>query len=161
MAWNTGFGWVTIPQGCKIFYPANYVALLDSINSVTNGDATQIVIQNDISDFVKQTDLSSSITDVAGLTYGVKKCYKIGNVITLSIQAQNNTGSSIAAGSTLFTLPNDAHHGTTYMRLNCMSGVAGSVGFAICTIDNLGNATNTVALNDGAYFWLNVSYAFA
>lgn len=58
--------------------------------------------------YYKMQDLSSEITDVAGLTYDVKSLYKCGNVCTLFVRAKNETGSDIANASTLFTLPTGA-----------------------------------------------------
>lgn len=66
------------------------------------------------------TDLSSDITDVAGLTYDIKKAYKIGNVIILTIYAANNTGSTITADTTLFRLSNNLQPSVnliTYARI--------------------------------------------
>lgn len=101
-----------VPQGNQIFYPVDYKAAIDTLINYTGGNMTSIALKDDITDaalnargYYKMEDLSSGITDVAGLTYETKKLYKCGNVLTLFVKATNNTGSDIANGSVLFTLP--------------------------------------------------------
>ena len=51
MYWlDTDNNLVSIPQGCKVFYPADYVLWLDTAYGATNGDATDIALKSEISD---------------------------------------------------------------------------------------------------------------
>ena len=101
---------VSIPQGCKLFYPVDYKGFVDDLVMYTNGDATALAKNEDITDtalnargYYKMQDLSSGITDVAGLTYVTKKAVQQGNYVTMIVRARNTTGSSISANTTLFT----------------------------------------------------------
>ena len=44
---------VEVPQGCKLFYPADYALLIDDLNNYTNGDVTALAKKSDLTDFVK------------------------------------------------------------------------------------------------------------
>ena len=109
---------VSIPQGVKMFYPADYVLWLDTANARTNGDANSIALLTDIDDtaladrgYYKMQDLSSDFTLNANLTYGYTKLYKTGNVVTLDIKVSNTTGSAIQMNSTtspLIVVPQSA-----------------------------------------------------
>ena len=123
MYWlDTDGNLVDIPQGVKVFYPADYVLWLDTAVSTTNGDATDIALKSEITDtalatrgYNKTVDLSAQITDVAGLTYTTKKAYKTGNIVTITIQGANATGSAIEAEANLLQLgsglaPTDGSH---------------------------------------------------
>ena len=49
MGWKNGNDeYVEIPQGCKIFYPADYVLLMDDLYNYTNGDVTKLAKKSDI-----------------------------------------------------------------------------------------------------------------
>ena len=51
MYWlDTDGNLVDIPQGVKVFYPADYVLWLDTAVSTTNGDATDIALKSEITD---------------------------------------------------------------------------------------------------------------
>ena len=59
MYWLDGDGnFVTTPQGCKFFYPADYVLLIDDLNNYTNGDVETLA---------KKTDLASDKTELQGI----------------------------------------------------------------------------------------------
>lgn len=49
-------------------------------------------------------DVSDQITDVAGLTYAIKKAYKVGNLVSLTIKATNSTGNTISSFASLADL---------------------------------------------------------
>ena len=113
MAWFDSDGnLVSIPQGCKLFYPVDYKGFVDDLVMYTNGDATALAKNEDIADaalnargYYKMQDLSSNaITEVTGLTYAVKRVYKNGNIITLTLRIKNETGSDISANTPLGTL---------------------------------------------------------
>lgn len=112
MAWfDTDGNLVSIPQGCKLFYPVDYKGFVDDLVMYTNGDATALAKEEDITDtalnargYYKMQDLSSGITDVAGLTYSIKKAYSIGNIAFIDITAVNETGSEISANAELFNV---------------------------------------------------------
>lgn len=49
MAWkNTDNEYVDIPQGTKLFYPADYVLFTDTLYSYTNGDVGNIVLKGEL-----------------------------------------------------------------------------------------------------------------
>ena len=166
MYWlDTDGNLVDIPQGVKVFYPADYVLWLDTAVSTTNGDATDIALKSEITDsaladrgYNKTSDLSSSITDSAGLTYSIKKLYKIGNVITLSIKAKNETGSAISADTELFTMPNDTYISSSALIVSAL--VDGTACYA-----RIGYSTNKVNISaqiaNNSTLCIFVSYAIA
>jgi len=105
MAWfDTDGNLVSIPQGCKLFYPVDYKGFVDDLVMYTNGDATALAKEEDIADealnargYYKLQDLSSEIADVTGVTYLGKKAYKIGNLVNLTIVARNDSGAEMAS----------------------------------------------------------------
>ena len=64
---------VTTPQGCKFFYPADYVLLIDDLNNYTNGDVTSLAKKSDI-----PTALNAYLTSLAG--YDATKTQTLKNV---------------------------------------------------------------------------------
>ena len=51
MAWfDTDGNLVSIPQGCKLFYPVDYKGFVDDLVMYTNGDATALAKNEDITD---------------------------------------------------------------------------------------------------------------
>ena len=101
-------GTSSVPQGNLIFYPVDYKAYLDTLHKYTDGDPDNLALKSDLVGLVPQQDLSSEITEVAsGLTYVLKKAYKTGNVVNLSIDVENNTGSAINENTTLFAIGSD------------------------------------------------------
>lgn len=157
MAWyDTNVNLVYIPQGCKIFYPAWYSGFVDSLGQREDIDwsAEKVVSQDQLVGYVKQTDLSSEITDKAGLTYSYKKAYKVGNVVTVCIRATNSTGSTIASGTELFTLgsgllPIGNLILCTYLADNIISiGINYQTGK--CSIDGA-FANNSIIIISGSY----------
>ena len=44
---------VDIPQGCKLFYPADYVLFDDSLVKYTNGDVSKLALKTDIPTVIK------------------------------------------------------------------------------------------------------------
>lgn len=152
-------GW-QIPVGHDTKYPANLrdkLQRLPDMPSVSqNVTETYVVNYNGTTKkctfaeinawlssngYEKQVDLSDQITDVAGLTYQFKKLYKIGNVLTLTIRAKNETGSQIAAGTTLFTLPSGAYQTTTIFHFN------GGLGSSTSMFNFGNNGAEAVASN--------------
>ena len=167
MAWfDTDGNLVSIPQGCKLFYPVDYKGFTDDLVMYTNGDATALAKNEDITDtalnargYYKLQDLSSGITDNAGLTYTTKKVYKIGDVVFMTLTAKNETGSTIASGTTLFTVgsglvPSADVRPSITLRVN-----------SINTETNLRIMSGTGAtlvnneLEDGCLIYIAVSYA--
>ena len=104
-----------VPQGNLIFYPVDYKAFIDTLYDYTEGTPSELALKSDLAGLVAQEDLSSQITDVAGLTYDVKKCYKTGNVINLSILA--TTTSNLSVSDELFTISSSAGVGLVNMFL--------------------------------------------
>ena len=155
MAWfDTDGNLVSIPQGCKLFYPVDYKGFLDDGVMYTDGDFTSLAKNESITDsalnargYYKMQDLSSGITDLAGLTYGIKRLTLCGNVATLTIRAENKTGSEIASNTWLFSLPSSVTIGATTLGL--VGLVSGSVSnLALNGSENKVFATTALA-NDG------------
>ena len=120
MYWlDTDGNLVDIPQGVKVFYPADYVLWLDTAVSTTNGDATDIALKSEITDtalaergYNKTSDLSSSITNILeGLSVTYMRCRKTEDVVTLTVCASNQTGATITAGTALFQMPAGTYGG--------------------------------------------------
>ena len=156
---------VSVPQGCKIFYPAWYVGFIDSLFNELSGSAYKVLStntsQSDLDDYLngkgyyKQEDLSSGITDVAGLTYTTKKCIRIGNMCVLSIRASNETGNSIASNTKLFSLPSHAFNSSAGTWIN---GISDSQAFAF-SIEYNGDVYNkSGAIDNGAILFINACY---
>lgn len=54
MAWkDTDEEFVEIPQGCKIFYPADYVLLVDDLYNYVDGDVTKLAKKTDIASIIE------------------------------------------------------------------------------------------------------------
>ena len=103
----------------------------------------------------KMQDLSSGITDRAGLTYSVKRLYKTGNVCTLTIKAKNETGSEIAANTALFSLPSGSYDSSNRAIGHVLVGA--TVNFArIESKVSLG-----IAIPNNTDIYIAVSYAVA
>ena len=105
---------VSIPQGCKLFYPVDYKGFTDDLVMYTNGDATALAKNEDITDtalnargYYKMQVLSEPLTDSAGLTYDIETVTQFGNLVNLTIRAQNLGESEITSGlifiNSLFT----------------------------------------------------------
>ena len=160
MGWkDTNNAYVSIPQGCKIFYPADYVLFLDSLGQRTDieWDATKVVSTTDLVGYVKQEDLSSGITDVAGLTYDVKKAFKTGKVVNLQIQASNSTNSAITG--TLFKLSSDIRQSSFgNLRLSCIVYTSSAELGLLTLARSTGNCVIDKTLGVGNSLWINVSY---
>lgn len=149
---------VGIPQGNKIFYPVNYKGFIDDVYARTDGDASKIVIQSELSGYVKQVDLSSGITSsINGLTFDVKKAYKIENQVFLTIRLQNSSGSTISANSNLLTLSNDLTPAQNFgIYFNAVKGTSNSL-----IVVGSGVLKNVEALNNNEFLYVTISYAVA
>ena len=142
-------------QGNEIFYKANIAGFAESVYAKVNGDPNDLAVQSDLVGYEKVVDVSDQITDIAGLTYTIKKAYKIGNIVFLTIRAKNETGEQITANTTLFTLA---------------SGLYNSAGAIIIpvayptdkiSIASNGNVSCEASLNNNNYLIVAVSYAVA
>ena len=104
----------------------------------------------------KTSVLSDPLTDSAGLTYDIETVTQIGNLVNLTIRAQNLGESEIASGTTLFTLASGlAPSGT----IKAYANVDGSV--VNCQITNLGTVSvgNAIAVNSVVAIMLTYSVA--
>jgi len=101
---------VGIPQGAKIFFPVNYKGFVDDVYSRTSGDAANLVVQSELTQYVKQVDLSDQITSLlSGVSITKKIAYKTGKTITITLVVANQSGSTINAGTAFInigTIPN-------------------------------------------------------
>lgn len=150
---------VEVPQGCKLFYPADYALLIDDLGNYTNYDVTTLAKKSDLTDYVKQVDLSSSISGLASLTIQVKNAYKIGNVLFITIRAKNETGSTITANAGLFSISNI---NTSYAQsFSCVVYNNGTNTIEKLGIDTVGKITIDKALANGDFVFINISYAIA
>lgn len=99
MSWDSD-----VPQGNLIFYPVDYKAFVDTMYGYTQGTPSNLALKSDLTGLVSQVDLSSGITNSAGLTITTLKAYKMGKIITLSLKA--NKGADIPANTSLIYSPN-------------------------------------------------------
>ena len=154
---------VSVPQGASIFYPVNYAGTLDDLVAYVDGDVTNLAKKSDITDtalnergYYKMQDLSANVTLNNGLSTTVKKCYKTGNVVTLDIEFQNNSGSQISAGTSFATLTGSVK--PPYGKV-----VVGTVGttMSIFTLTNDGDIISSVAIPTNNYVYFCISYIIA
>ena len=162
MYWlDTDGNLVDIPQGVKVFYPADYVLWLDTAVSTTNGDATDIALKSEITDtalaergYNKTSDLSASITNSAGVTTAFAYLQKVGKAVLLSIRFTNGTGSAITAGTTIYTLPSSVTmSGTTYRFVGTVEDNTN-----VFKLNADGTLTSATNIANGALCMLNISY---
>jgi len=147
-----------VPQGNLIFYPVDYKAFVDTLYDYTEGTPSNIALKSDLNDYqAKMVDLSSEITDNASLTYDLKKAYKIGNMVFLTIRAKNGTASQIAANTNIITLSNNLTPPSNLgLFFNAVKGSANSlvlVGSGVLQIRE--------ALAVDEYIYINIAYAVA
>ena len=126
---------------------------------VESGTASYIALGTWLSSngYEKPVDKSSGITDSAGLTYTLKKAYKIGNMAFISIVARNSTGSAIAAGSQLVSLSSDLYNSTSGLVFRCDNG-GNDVRCAISSAGLLSFGSN---IADDTVIYINIAYAVA
>ena len=155
---------IPVPQAYFIRYTVNLVEFLDSAYVRADGDADNILTTNlsqtdfdaamNAKGYYKQEDLSSGITDSAGLTYSVKTAYKSGKVVTLTIVAVNNTASSIASDTTLFSVASGLIPSLT------IAGFAKIIGdTATFFVGDSGNCTLDKALAVNSIVRLSITYS--
>ena len=155
---------VSIPQGCKIQYPVNYKGFIDDAYMYTNGDATAIALKDDITDtalnargYYKMQDLSSGVTLATGVTATLKKAYKHGNVITMSLVLQNTSSAELASYSTLFTLASGMFPANQYI----VAYVEANNLLKRFRINPSGEGGIEYALPNSGVVYINISYAVA
>ena len=90
------------------------------------------------------------------MTYSLKKAYKIGNVVTLTIVAQNATGSSISADTTLFTVASGLIPASTIGGYAKITGDSATI-----FVGDSGNCSIDKALPANGTIRLSISYAVA
>lgn len=129
-----------------------YVCKVDSGVAEYVGLSTWLSTNN----YVKQEDLSSGITDSAGLTYSVKKVYKQGNIVTLTIKASNGTGNEIPVNTAWFSLPNGTFSSELLVVIGRISGVIAPV-----NISQYGLVSSSQAVASGQNIYIIVSYSVA
>ena len=142
---------VELAQGGLFFYPPDYAMLLDDLNNYVNGDVTALAKKSEV---VTQTDLSSQITDLAGLTYNYKKAYKIGNIVFITIRIKNETGSVITTGTDLFNVGSLAPNILIYLNANI-----DNLQIVPCGIYSSGAVTLGQNIGVNAYVTFNFTYA--
>ena len=73
MAWfDTDGNLVSIPQGCKLFYPVDYKGFTDDLVMYTNGDATALAKNEDITDIALAERGYNKTSDLFGV-FGSKE----------------------------------------------------------------------------------------
>lgn len=169
MLWqDTSNNLVAIPQGTKLFYPADYVLLIDSLNTYVNGDVTKLLSKSmtqaqfdtamNSFGYYKQEDLSSQITLATGVISTIKKAYKIGNQVSMTLVLRNSTGSAIASGTTIATLGNDLK--SSSISYVFYVDVAGSSQRLVISHINNNISLGTSWANDTVAY-ISISYAVA
>lgn len=160
---------VVVPVGHDTDYLPDYKAKVEVAADMPGEDGVYVLTQEDgeniftsiatyLGDnwYYKQVDYSSQITFNESLT--VSKCfaYKTGNIVTITIIATNNSGSDIAANSSLFTLPNDlippAYYHFPFYRYGSTSQL---------TINQYGSASSMTAVANGNEIDICITYAVA
>ena len=100
-------------------------------------------------------DLSSQITDLVGLTYTEKHLSVIGNLVTLTIRAQNKTGSAIVGDNTspFFNIP-QRYAPTNPMFFACGLPIAQQL-----VLWSTGSCYLNGTLNNNDYLVFSITYA--
>lgn len=155
---------VGVPQGCKIFYPFDYVLAIDTLLGYTEGDVTDLALKEDIDDtalnqrgYYKMQDLSSSVTLATGVTATLKKAYKHGNVMTMSLVLRNTSGAELASYATLFTLASGMYPVNQYI----VAYVEANNLLKRFRINPDGQGGVELALPNNAVVHINISYCVA
>ena len=79
MAWfDTDGNLVSIPQGCKLFYPVDYKGFIDDLVMYTNGDATALAKEEDITDSALNARGYLKLTALSG--YDATKTQTLKNI---------------------------------------------------------------------------------
>lgn len=167
MYWlDTDNNLVSIPQGCKMFYPADYVLYTDTLLNYTEGDPENIALKGELAsgdpdtikgvvDYVnaKVQDLSSDVTDNAELTYIIKKAYKFWNIVSLTIRATSS--SAITAGTKLMTLASGLYNASGSIR--CWADISGTA--SAISINTYGEVSCSNDIPNGSALVFTVVYA--
>lgn len=158
-----------VPQGCKIFYPVDYKAFVDTLTNVLDGDASSVLhtgmSQSDLDTFLnnkgyyRQIDYSSEITNlILTVTDGIAKAYRIGNVVYLTIRAKNTSGSQINADTIIANLG-------THLRWSlggfAINGAISNQESAMFSLEYNGNIMARTSIPSNAWITIIVSYAVA
>lgn len=161
MAWlDTSENYVITPQGCKIFYPADLVSWTEDAFTRTNGDTEELVIQSEIVDFVKQTDLANSVTVGSDVTLTIKNVKLTGKLLNLTIKAQIDATKNV--GDTLFSI-SSAYALSTSITFSCCywdNGSSSIKDFHL-TLTNTGDFTSDVQHVNGHFLFVEISYCIA
>ena len=156
MYWlDTNNALVEIPQGTKLFYPADYVLLVDSLNSYTNGSVDNLALKSDLSEYVKQVDISSQITSLnANISFTLKKAYQLGNQVFLTLIVKNETGSDISGGTNVINVSKPT--------ANIYPIILNYDTISYCTINaSTGNLSVPQTFGSGKSLYITISYAIS
>ena len=102
-------------------------------------------------------DVSSSVTLETGITATLKKAYKQGNVMTMSLVLQNTSGAELPAYSTLFTLASGLFPTNQYI----VAYVEANNLLKRFRINPNGQGGIEYALPNNGVVYINISYAVA
>ena len=108
MAFMHDNDYVEVPQGNKLFYPADYVLSIDDLVNYTNGDVTKLALKTDIPTVPTIADYSSEVT-YTDLTAVSVAALEVASFITLGL-VFSNSANTITTGTTLFTLGNSLNY---------------------------------------------------
>lgn len=142
MLWkDTNNALVTIPQGVSIFYPVNYAGYIDDVYARTDGDASNLVIQSELTAEAttrsnQDTILQNAIGGTLRQCLGVKESIDFDNTNVVDLGTLNWNYSS------------------TYQRFECNTPIAdmkkpatnSSAIKAVSTIYNIGDANSATNL---------------
>ncbi len=144
-----------IPQGNQFFYPADYVLLVDDLNTYVDGAVSNLALKGDLTSLIK--DLTSEISEMStALTINFSKLYKFGNICFLTFNATNSSGSDISSGTKLFKVPSSAHLSNTGLYLHGGLSTTSDLPFAIYSD---GEVTTLATIPSSYVITIAVSYA--
>lgn len=140
---------VSIPQGCKIQYPVNYKGFVDDLYMYTDGDATALAKNEDITDtalnergYYKMQDLSSHFTLGSLWDENTSKFTAIQAGKTVTISFYLIAKASGGGTETLFRLASDVSPtttGTQYFGGILYAPLGGAVQQAYARVYNTGS----------------------
>lgn len=130
MAWrDTNNDLVSVPQGCKIFYPADYSLVIDDLNNYVNGDVTNLALKSDVTtEETARTNQDTILQNAIGGT--LRQCLSVKESLdfdnTIVVDLGNLTWTYVGTYGT-------ATHVFIAYSTNVKGVATGSVAKAICT----------------------------
>lgn len=159
----------SVPVGHTTNYPANLRDKLQRLPDMPSNDGYYVVKYEsrqcafyDLPTWLSANgysaiqDLSSSVELATGITATFLKCYKVGNIVTLTFNARNTSGSNVSSGSTIATISSSICPNSVVFRVD----IGGSDARAVIS-HIFHTLTFGADFNNDAVVYVSISYAIA